>query len=57
MIYLFAAQSFANIRKIAIDTLGKFLLLVGLKNGTLEIIVAVIIVTAVVKALKSSFKE
>ncbi|MCX7904363.1 MAG: ECF transporter S component [Caloramator sp.] len=57
MIYIFAAQSFANIRKIAIDALGKFLLLVGLKNGTLELIVAVIIVTAVVKALKTSLKE
>ncbi|SEF68403.1 Uncharacterized membrane protein [Caloramator fervidus] len=52
MIYIFAAQTFANIKKIAIETLGKFLLLVGIKNGILELIVAIIIVTSIVKALK-----
>ncbi|KRQ86551.1 Pantothenic acid transporter PanT [Caloramator mitchellensis] len=51
MIYFFAASAFSNIRKIAIETLGKFLLIIALKNGILEMLVAVIIVTAVVKAL------
>ena len=52
MIYIFAAESFSNIRKIAIETLGKVILLVALKNGILEMIVAGIVVTAIVKAIK-----
>lgn len=52
MIYLFAGTAFANLKKIAIDTLGKVLLVTGVTNGTLEIITAVIVVTALARALK-----
>ncbi|SKB00577.1 Uncharacterized membrane protein [Caloramator quimbayensis] len=52
MIYLFAAKTFANISKIAEGSLLKILIGVALTNGTLEIIAAVIIVTAISKALE-----
>lgn len=52
MIYLFAAKTFANISKIALGSLGKILIGVALTNGVLEIIAAVIIVTAIAKALE-----
>lgn len=51
MIYIFAANTFANISKIAVSSLGKILLGIALTNGTLEVIAAVVIVTAIEKAL------
>lgn len=56
MIYVFAGTAFAGLKKIAIATLGKVLLVTGLTNGTLEIIAAVIVVTAITKALKLNRK-
>lgn len=52
MIYVFAASAFANIKQVAIATLGKILLAVGVQNGIFETIVAVIIVTAIIKAVE-----
>jgi uncharacterized membrane protein len=51
MIYVFASSAFANINHIAISNLGKVLALIGIKNGTFEIIMAVIVVSAIAKAL------
>lgn len=53
MVYVFAAAAFAHARKIAVASLGKILIGVALTNGTLEVIAAVILVTAITKAIKS----
>ncbi|TDT50318.1 ECF transporter S component [Fonticella tunisiensis] len=52
MIYVFAAQTFANIKKEAVSSIGKILIGIGITNGPLEIIAAVIISVGVMKALR-----
>ncbi|KPU42723.1 pantothenic acid transporter PanT [Oxobacter pfennigii] len=56
MIYLVAAQQFANIRGITMDNLGKVLLGVAATNGLAEIAVAVVLIAAIVKALNRTRK-
>ncbi|QCX33768.1 ECF transporter S component [Caloramator sp. E03] len=57
MIYVFAAKTFASISKVAIGSLGKILIGIALTNGTLEVIVAAIIVTAITKALDKIIRQ
>lgn len=57
MIYVFAAGTFSHISKIAINSLGKVLTGIALTNGTLEVITAVIVVTAIIKALERSKRQ
>lgn len=52
MVYVFASAAFAHAKKIAVASLGKILIGVALTNGTLEVITAVILVTAITKAIK-----
>jgi uncharacterized membrane protein len=51
MIYLVAAPQFIRIKGITMGNLGKVLLGVASLNGPLEVIAAVILVTAIVKGL------
>lgn len=53
MVYVFAAAAFAHAKKIAVAGLGKILIGVALTNGTLEVIAALILVTAITKAIKN----
>lgn len=57
MIYIFAAKTFASISKVAVGSLGKILIGIALTNGTLEVIVAAIIVTAIIKALDKIIRQ
>lgn len=52
MIYFVGAKSFANIKEIAVDTVGKLLLTTGVINGIPEAIAAVLIITAVMKGIE-----
>lgn len=51
MIRIFVSSAFANINHVAISTLNKILVTAAVTNGIPEMIVAVIIITAVMKAL------
>lgn len=54
MVYVFAGAAFANIIHVSLATLGKVLVGIALNNGILEAIVAVIVITAIIKALNKS---
>ncbi len=56
MIYVFAPVAFASVKNVAVSALGKILLTVAVTNGIPEMIAAVIIVTAVMKALAKKIK-
>ncbi|MCY6356284.1 ECF transporter S component [Clostridium sp. ZS2-4] len=52
MMFLLYAEPFAKANKIAVDTVGKFILGIGITHGIPEIIVAVIITVGVIMAVK-----
>lgn len=53
MIYFVAAKQFTQIKGITMGNLGKVLLGVALTNGIAELCIAVVLVTVIVKSLKS----
>jgi uncharacterized membrane protein len=50
--YIFGAALFAGVRKIDPSTVGKVILGIGVTNGIPETIIAVIVITAIVRAIK-----
>jgi len=56
MIYILAAHQFAQVKGITVANLGKVLLGVASTNGLMEVAVAVVLVTAVVRALNKARK-
>lgn len=52
MMYVFGAKVFAGVKNIALPAVGKAILGIGITNGIPEIIVAVIIITAVMKGIE-----
>lgn len=51
MIYVFTGAAFAKIIHVSVSTLGKVLAGIAINNGILEAVVAVIAITAIIKAL------
>ncbi|MCY6371609.1 ECF transporter S component [Clostridium ganghwense] len=57
MMFLLYAEPFAKANKIAVDTVGKTILGIGITHGIPEIIVAVIITVGVIMAVKKVRKN